>query len=335
MKTAVMILNWNGAAMLRRFLPSVVKNTPEAEIVVADNGSTDDSLELLRTDFPAVHVLSFTDNYGFAEGYNRAIRAVDCQYAVLLNSDVEVPEGWLAPLVAYMDSHKAVAACQPKLLSWHNRKSFEYAGAAGGYLDKLGYPYCRGRLFGSVEQDTGQYATTDTLHWATGACLIVRRELYTKVGGLDARFFAHSEEIDFCWRLRLMGYKIACVAESRVWHVGGATLPQGNPHKTYLNFRNNLLMLYKNLPERGLRSVMRCRFWLDGLAALEALMQGHIGDVSAIYRARRDFHRMRKEYKPLRNDIQAKAVERGTLLAPLSLLWQYYIKDVRSYTALR
>ena len=311
MNTAVIILNWNGCDMIRKFLPSVISNTPEAEIVVADNGSTDDSLKLLSEEFPTVKVLAFSENYGFAEGYNRAIEAVQNEYVVLLNSDVEVTENWLAPMLGYMSAHPEVAACQPKLLSYIDRQKFEYAGAAGGYLDKYGYPFCRGRIFGTLESDTGQYDDIADIHWATGACFLVRRDIYIDCGGLDSRFFAHNEEIDLCWRMRLYGYRVVCLPDSVVYHLGGGTLPQGNPRKTFLNFRNNLLMLYKNLPESSLGNVMRWRCLLDYIAALQSLLTGNIADAKAIVRARQEYSRWRKEYQPVRDSIQIRAVERG------------------------
>lgn len=334
MKTSVIILNWNGASMMRKFLPSVVANTPDAEIVVADNGSTDESLQMLASEFPDVRIVPLDKNYGFAEGYNKAIAAVECEYVVLLNSDVEVPEGWLKPMVECMDANADVVACQPKLLAYHNKKCFEYAGAAGGYIDCFGYPYCRGRLFGVVEEDHGQYDSIKDIHWATGACMLVRRKTYMECGGLDSRFFAHNEEIDLCWRMRLLGYRIVCVPESKVYHVGGGTLPQGNPRKTYLNFRNNLTMLYKNLPDRDLQRVMLWRFILDYIAMAQYLAKGCLGDVKAVLKARRDYSRWKKEYKPIRESIQASAVGGDSALSPFSVLWQFYARRRKYFSLL-
>lgn len=334
MKTAVIILNWNGAAMMQRFLPSVLANT-SAEVVVADNGSTDDSLQMLGNQFPQVRVVPFQQNHGFAEGYNRAIDAIEAEYIVLLNSDVETPQGWLEPLEAYMDAHPQCAACQPKLLAYHDRQSFEYAGAAGGYIDCFGYPFCRGRIFQTVEKDSGQYDDTrDDLHWATGACLMVRRSVYQQLGGLDARFFAHNEEIDLCWRMRLYGYTIACVTTSCVYHVGGGTLPQGNPRKTYLNFRNNLTMLYKNLPEQHLHSVMRWRLVLDYVAMLQSLLKFNMGDVKAIIRARADFNAWKADYSAVRQQIQAGATASAGLIMTYSILRNYYILGKKRFSQL-
>lgn len=318
--------------MMRKFLPSVIKNTTDAEIIVADNGSTDDSLLMLNDEFPMVRTIVLDRNYGFAEGYNRAIALVDNEYVVLLNSDVETPAGWLQPLVSYMDSHLECAACQPKLLAYHDHCSFEYAGGSGGYIDRFGYPFCRGRIFGVVEQDNGQYDDIAEIHWATGACMMVRRSDYIDCGGLDARFFAHNEEIDLCWRMRLYGHHIACVPQSTVYHVGGGTLPQGNPRKTYLNFRNNLTMLYKNLPEAQLNNVMRWRTVLDYVALIQSLLKFNLGDVRAIMKARRDFARWKSDYLPVRNAIQQRASEHGNLLADYSILWRFYVKGKKTFT---
>lgn len=335
-KTAVVILNWNGAKMLRTFLPSVIAGSGDADIVVADNGSTDDSLQMLKDEFPSVKQLPLGKNYGFAEGYNRAIAMVNTEYVVLLNSDVEVTEGWLTPLEQYMEAHPDVAACQPKLLAYYDRALFEYAGGAGGYIDRYGYPFCRGRLFGVTEKDNGQYDDTQEVLWATGACLLIRRDDYLSAGGLDGRFFAHNEEIDLCWRLNLYGRKVVCITESVVYHLGGGTLPQGNPRKTYLNFRNNLTMLYKNLPDHELHHVLRMRFFLDYLAALQSLLTFHFGDVKAIYRARRDFYRWLPEYKEVRKNIQEKAkMEASTKIRkPFSLLWHFYVLRHKLYSQL-
>ena len=253
-KVAIVILNWNGEKMLRKYLPSVLEYSAEdgGVVYVADNASTDGSILMLKEQFPQVRVIQFDKNWGFAEGYNKALGQIDAELYVLLNSDVEVTHHWLTPLVEYMDNHYEVAFCQPKLLSEQNKNAFEYAGAAGGYLDKYGYPFCRGRIFDSVEDDDGQYDYTTEVLWATGACLMIRAQDYWKTGGLDGRFFAHNEEIDLCWRLRLQGRAGVCIPDSVVYHVGGGTLPKGNPMKTYLNFRNNLTMLYKNLSDSEL-----------------------------------------------------------------------------------
>ena len=294
-KTAVIILNWNGAQMLRTYLPSVIAHTKGAEIIVADNGSTDDSLEVLHKEFPSVKTIVLDINYGFAEGYNKAIEQVESDYVVLLNSDVEVTEGWLSPLLDYMTAHPEVAAVQPKIRAWRERDRFEHAGAAGGYLSWLGYPYCRGRRFGRVEQDHGQYDTIAEIDWTTGACMCVRTSVYKECGGLDAAFFAHQEEIDLCWRMRNKGWKLACIPQSVVYHLGGGSLSYDNPRKTFLNFRNNLLMIYKN--RRFPWIVLTLRFFLDYAAAAMFLATGKKGSAKAVYEARKEYKRMKKNYR--------------------------------------
>ena len=281
--------------MLRTYLPSVIAHTKGAEIIVADNGSTDDSLEVLRKEFPSVKTIVLDTNYGFAEGYNKAIEQVESEYVVLLNSDVEVTEGWLSPLLDYMTAHPEVAAVQPKIRAWRERDRFEHAGAAGGFLSWLGYPYCRGRRFGRVEQDHGQYDTIAEIDWTTGACMCVRTSVYKECGGLDAAFFAHQEEIDLCWRMRNKGWKLACIPQSVVYHLGGGSLSYDNPRKTFLNFRNNLLMIYKN--RRFPWIVLTLRFFLDYAAAAMFLATGKKGSAKAVYEARKEYKRMRKNYR--------------------------------------
>ena len=282
--------------MLRTYLPSVVKScqpsaiSDQIEVVVADNGSTDESLEVLRKDFPTVRTIVLDKNYGFAEGYNRAIEATESEYVVLLNSDVETPEGWLTPLLDYMDAHPEVAAVQPKIRSWRDKRFFEHAGAAGGYLNPLGYPYCRGRRFGRVEEDHGQYDTVAEIEWTSGACMCVRTKIYKESGGLDASFFAHMEEIDLCWRMRNQGWKLACVPASTVYHLGGGSLNYGNPRKVYLNFRNNLVMIYKN--SRCRWCVLTIRFFLDYAAAAMFFVTGKKDAAKAVCQARKDYKKM-------------------------------------------
>lgn len=335
-KVSVIILNWNGAEMLRRFLPSVVKYSPEAEVVVADNGSTDNSLEILREEFPGVKTMVFSENYGFAEGYNKALVQTETPYTLLLNSDVEVTPGWLRPLLDFMESHPEAAACQPKILNCNHREYFEYAGACGGYLDSLGYPYCRGRVMGVVERDEGQYdGEPVSVFWATGAAMLIRTDIYNKVGGLDARFFAHQEEIDLCWRLRSRGYGVWCVSESKVYHLGGATLDKSNPRKTFLNFRNNLLMLYKNLPADRRVGVMALRYFLDYLAAFQKLLTGDRKEALAIVRARFEYSHIRHEFDDVRRkNLEAATVKDIPEMCPNSLLWAYYVKGVRKFSEL-
>ena len=306
-KVAVIILNWNGAALLRKYLPSVVQNTnPDiAQVVVADNGSTDESLAVLEQEFPSVRVIALDQNYGFAEGYNRAIAVTENDYTVLLNSDVRTPEHWLDPMLDYMEAHPEVGAMQPKLLhDGVDGEMFDYAGAAGGYIDCHGYPYCRGRIFDSVEMDNGQYdGEPRSIVWASGACLMCRTQLYREVGGLDKDFFAHMEEIDLCWRIILSGSTVMMLPTSRVYHLGGASLAYGNPRKTYLNFRNNLLLLHKNLPKSEGKRLLIVRRLLDTLAWGMASAKFHWGDARAIIKAHADFRKMRRNYTqhPSRN----------------------------------
>lgn len=290
MKCSVVILNWNGEQMLKRYLPSVVRHSalPDCEVVVADNGSTDGSLRLLRRDFPSVRLITFRQNYGFAEGYNRALEQVDSTYTVLLNSDVEVTDGWLTPLIAYMDEHNDVAAVQPKILSDRDRTRFEHAGAAGGYLNRLGYPYCRGRILTWTAKDEGQYDSIVNVDWCSGACMCVRTKAYKEGGGLDASFFAHMEEIDLCWRLRRKGWKLACLPSSKVYHLGGGSLDYSNPRKTYLNFRNNIWMLRKNLSHNRYIFVAAVRAILDNATAIVYLLMGRPAMAKAIWQARKD-----------------------------------------------
>ena len=335
MKLAVVILNYNGASMLSRFLPSVLKYSPGAEIVVADNASTDDSVAVVADGFPAVRLIRLDRNYGFADGYNKAFEQIDAEYAVLLNSDVEVTAGWLAPLVEFMDANPRVAACQPKLKAYHQRDEFEYAGAMGGYLDRYGYPYCRGRIFDTIEKDLGQYDADVPLLWATGACLVVRLPIYKEVGGLDGRFFAHMEEIDLCWRLRLRGHEVRSVASSVVYHVGGATLNAGHPRKTFLNFRNNLLMLYKNLPEGELRKVLFVRALLDYVAAAMFLLKGEWGNVKAVFRARKEYRKLKTEFRDSREENLRKSVSMNVPeRSRFSILWKYHIGRCRTFDKL-
>lgn len=336
-RTSVVILNWNGMEMLRRFLPSVIacSQDPEVEICVADNASTDASCEVVEHEFPSVRLIRLDRNYGFAEGYNRALSQVEAKYVVLLNSDVEVTPGWLNMQVDYMEMHPQVAACQPKILSWHHKDCFEYAGASGGFIDRYGYPFCRGRIFETVEKDCGQYDDPLPVFWATGAALLIRLDLYRKVGGLDSRFFAHMEEIDLCWRLRSRGYTLMCLPFCKVYHVGGATLKKENPRKTFLNFRNNLLMLYKNLSEKELKRVMRVRCILDYVAAAVFLLKGDWGNVRAVIEARREFHRLRSQFTADRQTNLVLTVDDAPAgYFHFSILWQSKIRGKKVYSLL-
>lgn len=336
-KAAIVILNWNGSKMMQQYLPNVIEcSKDEAQVIIADNASTDDSLQMLSRDFPQLRTIVLDDNYGFAEGYNRALKQVDAEYYVLLNSDVEVTPHWLKPLLKYMDTHPECAVCQPKLRSIFHREEFEYAGASGGKLDILGYPFCRGRIFDIVEKDHGQYDTPDLLAWATGACMVIRKKDYWEAGALDKRFFAHNEEIDLCWRLRIMGRDIMLVPQSVVYHVGGGTLPKSNPMKTFLNFRNNLTMIYKNVESERLRAVMRCRWFLDYLAAFEMLiLKRNFGDFKAVIKGRKAFAAWRKDFTADRNRIQSMRKKSDSeILYRHSILWQYYAKGHKTYTQL-
>ena len=317
----IVILNWNGVAHLRRFLPSVVAAAPAGvEVVVADNGSTDDSVEVLRSEFPSVTVLRMDRNYGFAGGYNRALQRIEADYYVLLNSDVETPRGWLAPLVEALDRNPDVGVVAPKLISSEDRRMFEYAGASGGYVDWLGYPFCRGRILRTVEEDRGQYDDARDLFWVSGAAFCCRAELFHRLGGFDDDFFAHMEEIDLCWRMQLAGYRVRVVPESRVYHLGGGTLQTDSPSKVFYNHRNNLAMLYKcsSPGQRILVAVVRPV--LDLLAALSYLVQGRADNFRAVFRAWRDFLRwhgaLAEKRRAIRSSRKAEArhIYRGSIV---------------------
>ena len=336
-KVSVVILNWNGVGMLQKFLPKVVEYSAieGVEVCVADNASTDDSVSFLKTHFPDVRLIVLDKNYGFADGYNKALQQVEAEYVVLLNSDVEVTPHWLEPMVAYMDAHPEVAACQPKIRAERNKEYFEYAGAAGGYIDKYGYPFCRGRIFDVVEKDNGQYDTVAPIFWATGAALFIRLEDYREAGGLDGRFFAHMEEIDLCWRLRARGRGIVCIPQSVVYHVGAATLKKENPRKTFLNFRNNLLMLYKNLPEKELKKVLLVRALLDWVAAFVFLLKADGKNFRAVIQARKEFCDMRSDFAPSRTENMEKAT--GVAIpekVSYSILWKFHVCRNKTYSQL-
>ncbi|HNZ44070.1 MAG TPA: glycosyltransferase family 2 protein [Bacteroidales bacterium] len=333
MKAAVVILNWNGKKFLEQFLPAVIQHSKNiASIIVADNASSDDSVAFLKEHFPEIRIIQNQSNGGFAKGYNDALKLIDAEYYVLLNSDIEVTPGWIEPVLGLMDSDKSIAACQPKIRSYHEREKFEYAGAAGGYIDKYGYPFCRGRLFFTIEEDEGQYNDTREIFWATGACLFVRAELYHKLGGLDEDFFAHMEEIDFCWRLKNHGYKIMYCPDSIVFHIGGGTLPKSSSRKTYLNFRNNFTLLYKNLPAKRLAPVFTARLLLDGIAAIKFLLDGGFKDFIAVSRAHLSFYRnIGKIRKKRKLQIQQKVrhIYHGNIVV------DYYLLKRKKFTDLK
>ncbi|MCM1520292.1 MAG: glycosyltransferase family 2 protein [Lachnoclostridium sp.] len=327
---AVIILNWNGRKLLKEFLLSVSAYTPEtlADVIVADNGSTDDSVDFIINNYPEVKLLRFSENLGFAEGYNRAIASVaaDYTYTILLNSDVAVKDDWVTPLYDFISSHPKAVAVQPKIMSYSEPEKFEYAGAAGGFIDCNGYPYCRGRIFSTVETDKGQYNEPIRIFWASGAALMVRNDAYLRAGGLDKDFFAHMEEIDLCWRLQLNGGQIWCVPASKVYHLGGGSLPAGNPRKTYLNFRNNLLMLYKNLPDSVRTGRLLKRRLLDTVAFLKFAATLDFDNARAIWRAHRDFARMRKQYTAHPQvDLMTDDVD---------ILTEYYLHGHTTYSSL-
>ncbi len=333
MKIAVVILNWNGRKMLERFLPSVVEHSAPAEVVIADNGSTDDSLAFLSTHYPNLRVIAFDCNYGFAEGYNRALAQIEADYYVLLNDDVEVTPHWVEPVVAMMESDERVAVAQPKLLMYDQKETFEYAGAAGGYIDRYGYPFCRGRMFDKVERDEGQYEEACDLFWASGAAMFVKSAVWKKLGGLDGDFFAHMEEIDFCWRVKNAGYRVRYCPEATVYHVGGGTLPKSSPRKTYLNFRNNRALLYKNLPKERLVWTLTVRWVLDLVAALSFLLKGNWKEFRAVLKAHRSFRKWKRLLKLRRNAIgEHREVD---CVYPRLLLIDYHLFRKHKYSDLK
>ena len=337
MTTAVVILNWNGEKYLEQFLPILIENTKlsGSEIIIADNASTDSSLLILQEKFPSIRTVVLDKNYGFAGGYNKALAQIEADYYVLLNSDVEVMSNWLEPLITYMDKHADVAACQPKIRSYFNRKYFEHAGAAGGYIDRFGFPFCRGRVLGTAEEDKGQYDNITDIFWATGACLLVRSKTFWNVGGLDDDFFAHMEEIDLCWRLKSRGYRIVCIPESTVFHVGGGTLNVENPYKTYLNFRNNLLMLYKNLPAKLLKDTMFWRMIFDYIAAIQLFVTGKPKNAISVFKARSDFKRMQPNFEEKRKqNILYSTSDNYSDILQKSIVIEYFLKGKKTFDSL-
>jgi hypothetical protein len=333
-ETAVVILNYNGKDFLARFLPGVIQHSGKARIVIADNASTDDSLSYVQSHFPQVQWIQLDQNYGFSKGYNLALQQVKAEYFVLLNSDVEVTPGWLIPLIELLQQSQ-VAACQPKIRSLAERHKFEYAGAAGGFIDKYGYPFCRGRLFDYLEEDQNQYNDTRSIFWATGACMVVRAKMFWQVGGFDEHFFAHMEEIDLCWRLQHAGNKILYCGQSTVFHVGGGTLNKVNPRKTFLNFRNGLAMLYKNLPPESLWSSIGVRLVLDGVAGIYYLVQGKPAHFMAVIKAHFNFYR---NFSFWRQQRQAcLRIARGSTLSGVydqSIVWKFYFEKKKKFSEL-
>jgi len=336
-KLAVVILNWNGKGFLEKFLPSVTSFSQyeNTQIYVADNGSTDTSISFLKINYPDIKIIELPVNYGFAGGYNEALKQVDAEYYVILNSDVEVTENWIDPVIDYMDKNPKTAACQPKILAHYNKESFEHAGAAGGFIDKFGFPFCRGRIFDKLEKDEGQYNEIESIFWATGACMFIRAKLFHELGGFDADFFAHMEEIDLCWRLKNRGYEIKYIPHSKIYHVGGGTLPNNNPRKIYLNFRNNLFMLYKNLPSSKFHRIMFIRLILDGIAALKFFFGFEIQQSLAVLKAHYSFYQKlsvyRKKRAALINYNNKSALSE---IYPHSIVYNYYVKRIYKFEKL-
>lgn len=331
---AVVILNWNGKAFLEKFLPSVCSSTyGNLEIYVADNASTDDSVAFVKAHYPQIKLIQNKYNNGFAGGYNEALKEVEADIYVLLNQDVEVAPGWIEPVIAQMQQDPNIAACQPKMRAYHDQERFEYAGAAGGWMDILGYTFCRGRILYTTEVDHGQYNDAQDIFWATGAALFIRSACFREVGGFDDDFFAHMEEVDLCWRLQRAGYRVMYCPESVVFHVGGGSLPQGNPRKLYLNFRNNLMMLWKNLHSEDRWIVLSQRFFLDLLAAVKSLAAGKPKDMMAIFRAYRDYYKWRRKY------VKKDTLPEKKLLAISGvfhgiMIWRYYFLNRKKFSDL-
>jgi hypothetical protein len=336
-KTIIVILNWNGIDFLKKFLGVVIQYSKDNEtlVCVADNGSSDGSPEWIAENFGEVKLIKLDKNYGFAEGYNLAINQLDAEYFILLNSDIEVTEGWLHPLVSFMDRYPDVASCQPKIRSYSQKDHFEHAGAAGCFIDKYGYPFCRGRVINKIEQDTGQYDTQINIFWSSGACMIVRSEAWKKCGGFDADFFAHMEEIDLCWRFQKAGYRVCFLPDSVIYHVGGGTLNYSSPFKTYLNFRNSLFLLYKNLPDNNLNTVLFIRKVLDGLAAIYFLIKGSTRSFRAVWNAHMDYYKAKDKLREKRIAVKKLEVT-GTNESVLnkSIVFEFYVKGNNTYTSL-
>jgi GT2 family glycosyltransferase len=321
-KIAVVILNWNGAKLLEQFLPSVMAYSEEATVYVADNASTDTSIEVIKTQFPSVKIIQNDGNYGFANGYNVALQHVEEEYYALVNSDIEVTKGWLTPILSIFDSQQNIGIIQPKILDYKNKAYFEYAGAAGGFIDKYGYPFCRGRIFETIEKDNGQYNDEIEIFWASGACFFIRKDVYRKLNGFDGDFFAHQEEIDLCWRAFNLGNKIKYTPKSVVYHVGGATLNESNPKKTFLNFRNSLLMLTKNLPESQLFPILFLRLCLDGVAGIQFIFKGKFVHCWAILKAHFHFYHLINKTLKKREANQATNYYKTR-----SIVFTYFIKN--------
>lgn len=330
---AIVILNWNGKKHLANFLPSVIKESKNAQIIVADNGSTDDSIPFLQKNFPTIQLLELGENYGFCGGYNRALKQIDAKYYMILNSDVEVTPNWLDPLKKLLDENEEIAACQPKIKAYHQRTHFEHAGGAGGFIDMFGYPFCRGRIFEIVEEDKGQYDDTIPVFWATGACLFIRSEIFHTMGGFDEHFFAHMEEIDLCWRIKNAGHQIYYCGKSEVFHVGGGTLHKSNPRKTYLNFRNGLVLMLKNMPRFPLFSVIFFRMILDGIAAFFFIIKNNHKDAYAVFKAHMSFYHRFPLWNSKRknNWILSRTDHKHPEVYVNSIVFQHFIKKIHFF----
>jgi GT2 family glycosyltransferase len=334
---AVVLLNWNGKQFLEKFLPSVCASAyPNLAVYLADNDSGDDSVDFVRKAYPSVKVILNGVNAGFAAGYNMALEKIRADYYVLLNQDVEVTPGWIAPVIRLMESDQAIAACQPKILSYRQKGHFEYAGASGGFIDRFGFPFCRGRIFDTVEEDRGQYDTPRQVFWATGAALFIRAELYHRAGGLDPYFFAHMEEIDLCWRLQRMGYAVWCCPQSTVYHVGGGSLAQGSPRKMFLNFRNNLIMMHKNMHGWERFAALFIRLMLDGMAACRSIVMGYPSEIKAILKAHFAYYRWlfgakRSDHTSKIKHIAICKINRLSGIYPRSIAWQYFVRRHKTF----
>ncbi len=336
--TAIVILNWNGKEFLEQFLPVLIKYTtePNIEIIIADNDSKDDSIAFLDQNYSGIRQVLLDKNYGFAGGYNQALSQIEAKYYVLLNSDIEVTNNWLTPLIELMDSDSSIAACQPKIKSFHNRECYEYAGAAGGFIDKYGYPFCRGRILNVIEADKGQYDDKKDIFWATGACMVIRADLFKKEGGFDNDFFAHMEEIDLCWRLKNKGYKIVYQPESIVYHVGGGTLPNNSPYKLYLNYRNNLFLLYKNLPKGKLLPILIFRLILDGISAIMFILKLSGRRFMSVLKAHIHFYRSLKSLKRKRKILLSNSsVDEHKEIYSRSIVLSYFLGKKRVFNKLK